>query len=189
MKARATLAAFVGVALGAVGSGCANSYDPDATTQLYLLDYDLYKAQVHPFVNRQCGTLDCHGQVGRPFRNYGARGLRLYDKEARLTPGGTDTVEEEYRASYESLLGLEPEATRRVVACDQDARTLLMLRKPAGLGPQDDGDQGEGERHKGGRVAASGSPGYACLYAWLRSNCEPFAQQAFADCALAADLP
>lgn len=144
-------------------------YDPNATTELYLPDYDVYKTQVHPFLNKQCGTLDCHGQVGRPFRNYGSRGLRLFDKEARLVPGGADTVEEEFRASYESIIGLEPEATRRVVAGDQDAFTLLIMRKPAGSAPGQDPSKA-GERHKGGNIGTNGGSALNCLYAWLSAS-------------------
>ena len=153
------LAALVGAALSC------GSYDPNATTTLYLPDYEIYKTQLHPYLNRQCGTLDCHGQEGRPFRNYGVRGLRLFDKEARLVPGSQDTVEEEYRASYESIIGLEPEATRRVVACEQDPGTLLIYRKPTGTSP-DLGTGIEGESHKGGQVTDGDGPGANCIFAW-----------------------
>jgi len=183
---RFAVASLLGFVFAAFACG---GYDPNATTTLYLPDYDLYKVEVHQFVNQQCGTLDCHGQVGRPLRNYGTRGLRLFDEEAKLTPGGDPTDEAEYRASFESIIGLEPEATRRVIACEQDPSTLLMLRKPAGLGPQDT-DIGEGERHKGGRVAGAGSPGYACLYAWLTQACTTtgFGRQAQSDCKQAREL-
>lgn len=155
-------------ALAVTALGC-GGYDPNATTELYLPDYEIYKAEVHPFLNKQCGTLDCHGQVGRPFRNYGSRGLRLFDRQARLAPGGEDTVEEEFRASYESLIGLEPEATRRVVAGEQDARTLLVMRKPAGSAPGQD-PSNAGERHKGGNIGTNGGSLLNCLYAWLSIN-------------------
>lgn len=156
-------ALLLGFLIAVLGCG---SYDPNETTELYLPDYEIYKAEVHPFLNRQCGTLDCHGQVGRPFRNYGSRGLRLFDKQARLTPGGGDTVEEEFRASYVSIIGLEPEATRRVVAGDQDARTLLIFRKPSGSAPGQPSSLA-GERHKGGTVGTTDGPALSCLYAWL----------------------
>lgn len=150
-------------------------YDPDATTTLYLPDYEAFTQYVHPYLNKQCGTLDCHGQVGRPLRIYGKRGLRLFDKEARLVPGGEETVPEEYRASYESFIGLEPEATRRVVACDQLAETLLVLRKPKGLGPnagEDNTGDATGERHKGGTVITSNSSEAECLRGWLEAGCD-----------------
>ncbi len=166
------------------------SYDPDATTELYLPDYAIYKDQVHPWMNRQCGSLDCHGQVGRPFRNYGARGLRLFDKQARLTPGGGDTVEEEFRASYVSLIGLEPEATRRVVAGEQDARTLLIFRKPSGSAPGSLDPSFAGERHKGGTVGTVDGPALSCLYAWLSIEKNGgFSEQSRQACSAAANLP
>lgn len=180
-------AALVGFVIAA--SAC--HYDPNETTTLYLPDYEIYKTQVHQFMNQQCGTLDCHGQVGRPLRIYGARGLRLFSDEAKLTPGGKPTEEAEYRDTYESIIGLEPEATRRVIACEQDPGTLLLLRKPSGYGPREQRDNGEGESHKGGRVTAAGAAGYACLYGWLTAGCsaDGFGAAARQDCADAALLP
>lgn len=182
---------FSATLTGAFFALFACGYDPDATTTLYTPDYTIYKEKVHQFVNQRCGTLDCHGQVGRPFRNYGSRGLRLYDEEAKLTPGGDATDEAEYRASYESIIGLEPEATRRVVACEQEVSTLLLFRKAAGRAPGDPRPGGEGERHKGGSVAATGTPGYACMLAWLTMGCREsgFGAQAEADCRAARALP
>lgn len=166
-------AAVIGLAIGAMAS--CGGYDPDATTTLYLPDYDAFRDYVHPYLNKQCGTLDCHGQVGRPLRIYGKRGLRLFDKNAGLVPGGDETVPEEYRATYESVLGLEPEATRRVVACDQDPETLLFLRKPKGLGPNQSDSNGTatGERHKGGTVITPASAEAVCLRGWLAASCNP----------------
>lgn len=181
----ATIAGFV-LAVSACG------YDPNETTTLYLPDYEIYKTQIHQFMNQQCGTLDCHGQVGRPLRIYGQRGLRLFSDEAKLTPGGKPTEEAEYRDTYESIIGLEPEATRRVIACEQDPSTLLLLRKPSGFAPREGNtSDGEGERHKGGRVTTSSGVGYACLYGWLRAGCEEdgFGEQARRDCADAVALP
>jgi hypothetical protein len=162
------------------------TYDPNATTELYQPDYDIYVNQIHPWMNRQCGTLDCHGQVGRPFRVYGARGLRLYDRQARLAPGGADTVPEEFRASYESLIGLEPEATRRVVAGDQEAQTLLIIRKPAGSAPGQT-DSKAGERHKGGTVGTTEGGPLACLIAWLEIK-KLGGFTGASDCQIALDL-
>lgn len=178
--------AWVG-ALGATACG----YDPNAVTELSLPDYELFKNEVHPYLNRQCGTLDCHGQPGRPLRIYGQMGLRLFDPQARLIPGrDIATTEEEFRASFESVIGLEPEATRRVVAGNQTPETLLLLRKPSGELPTANADSGEGERHKGGLVTASNGPGYRCVLQWLLTPAgASMSSEGLNDCRSARALP
>jgi hypothetical protein len=101
-----------------------------------------------------CGTLDCHGQIGRNLRLYGARGLRL-DPKANSAEGATTA--REYDQSYWSVIGLEPEVTSEVVA-DKGAHPerLALFRKARGV-----------ERHKGGTLYAPGAAGDRCLVSWF----------------------
>ena len=93
---------------------------------------------------RRCGSLDCHGHIARPLRIYGQNGLRLDPNDF---PGGRPRTVDESRATYLSVIGLEPEQVG-----------VLMIDKANG-----------NERHKGGRIFADQSdPGYLCLASWLR---------------------
>jgi hypothetical protein len=139
---------------------CASVPDETRYTQILAPDPAQFQASVSLFLERRCGTLDCHGQAGRPLRIYGARGLRKQN-DAGLTPISGDTSIEEIAANYRSVIGLEPEAMSRVVAADgDDPERLLIVRKPIDIGEG-------GERHKGGAVIGRGSDGYLCLTSWL----------------------
>src|SRR3954467_11362409 len=74
-------------------------------------------ARVADALQPSCGTLDCHGQIGRNLRLFGARGMRLDPKEASAE--GT-TTPAEYLATYWSVVGLEPEETSAVVRQNGD---------------------------------------------------------------------
>ncbi len=67
------------------------------------------------FLVYRCGTLDCHGQPGRNLRIWGANGMRL-DPEASANSdfGGPPTTNDEYVATYRSLVGLEPQVMTTV---------------------------------------------------------------------------
>jgi hypothetical protein len=101
-----------------------------------------------------CGTLDCHGQVGRDLRLYGFRGLRL---DPRDTPLERFTTQAEYDASYWSVIGLEPETMSQVVT-EKAAHPeeLSMIRKARRIEP-----------HKGGQRMIEGDDLDRCLVAWL----------------------
>lgn len=155
------------VGLGALSVSCASAPDPNTKTLILQPDYTTYKQYVDPYVQRRCGTLDCHGQPGRAYRLYGVNGLRPYDvgdagDGEALTSGGAvggPAVQEfEARANFESAIALEPEEMSRVVARQgKNPDTLLLLRKPRLL-----------ERHKGGAAMKSAfDQGYECLVAWL----------------------
>jgi hypothetical protein len=111
-----------------------------------------------------CGTLDCHGQVGRNLRLYGGHGLRL---AAGDDPGGRPTTAAEYQASYWSTIGLEPELLDQVVrASGADPERLMIMRKPRGL-----------IKHKGGSLMQPNDALDQCLRLWLagapeRTVCE-----------------
>ncbi len=109
-----------------------------------------------PVFERRCGTLDCHGQVGRPLRIYSGRGLRL-PNDAGNVPGSGDTTPDEIAANYAAVVGLEPEEMSRVVALEDPPRTLLILAKPLML-----------QSHKGGpALAPANDPGETCITSWL----------------------
>jgi hypothetical protein len=101
-----------------------------------------------------CGTLDCHGQLGRNLRLYGGRGLRL---SPRGNPADDPTTPEEYDRSYWSVIGLEPEIMSDVV--NDHGRLperLTIVRKAREL-----------EHHKGGKLFVTGDDRDRCLTSWL----------------------
>ncbi len=108
------------------------------------------------YLERHCGTLDCHGQPGRPLRVYTQFGMRLSPDDV---PGGRPRTDDELAANYVSVIGLEPEIMG-LVATEHGAEPerLMLIRKPLGT-----------ERHKGGKIFSDQSdPGYLCLTSWLR---------------------
>jgi hypothetical protein len=100
-----------------------------------------------------CGTLDCHGQIGRNMRLYGMYGLRQSQKDDPLNQPTSPT---EYDADYLSIVGLEPEAMSKVVQHQAAPETLSMIRKPLGI-----------ENHKGGQLMVQGDPLDRCMVGWL----------------------
>ena len=108
-----------------------------------------------PVFERRCGTLDCHGQVGRPLRIYSGLGLRL-PNDAGNTPGSNATTPDEITANYRAVIGLEPEQMSRVEAGQIPVTDLLILAKPLML-----------EAHKGGPAIASGDSAETCITSWL----------------------
>ncbi len=110
---------------------------------------------------RRCGTLDCHGDPGRPFRVYGRSGLRLRQPDGSGPPSGTEigTTPIEIDENRFSACGLEPEAMDAVVNGQADPETLILLRKPRVV-----------EAHKGGQVLTVGSTADNCILSWLRGS-------------------
>jgi hypothetical protein len=106
-----------------------------------------------------CGTLDCHGQVGRNLRIYGYGGLRL---SAPDTPDGDPTTDLEYLSTYVSLVGLEPETLSEVVSLQADPNQLSLVRKTRGI-----------EHHKGGQRARTGDSLDRCIVLWLIGKFDP----------------
>jgi hypothetical protein len=105
----------------------------------------------------RCGTLDCHGQVGRNLRLYGHYGLRLKDTDTPLDP--FMSTEEEYEASYLSVTQLEPEILSKVVKKEAATIDLTFVRKPRGL-----------EHHKGHQLMSQGDSLDRCLVGWLTGS-------------------
>ena len=111
---------------------------------------------VEPVFERRCGTLDCHGQVGRPLVIYGGNRLRL-PNDSGLTAADGGTTDEEIVANYQSVVSLEPERMDRVVREHADPYSLLILKKPLHL-----------EGHKGGPGFVLGDDIEVCISTWLR---------------------
>jgi len=165
LSARRLLGRLAGAALLCAGAtvDCAATPDPGQVTVVVTPDFaafagDANNAGVHTFLEKRCGTLDCHGQTGRPFRLFSSGGLRLLN-DAGLTSGaGTDTAQEIY-ANYQALVGLQPEETSRVVNNEDPPSSLLVVAKPLGL-----------QTHKGGQALAPNDSGDLCLEGWLMNK-------------------
>ncbi len=164
------LGSVLAVVVGASSSvGCAEPVDMDRQTVVYSPDYAVYKELVDPFLNRRCGTLDCHGQSGRGLRNYGTRGLRAAKPDGGLFPGGENTTEEEKQFNYQSLVAVQPEMMARVVAeGGADPDRLLLIEKALAKGCEN--GRNAYLCHKGGKVLAQDDNGYRCLVAWLKTR-------------------
>jgi hypothetical protein len=108
-------------------------------------------------VDLHCGSLDCHGKVGRNLRLYGRWGLRLSPADV---PGCGTATTDENAEDYWSLVGLEPELTAAVFG-DHGAnpQRLTLIRKARGT-----------EAHKGGTVFPEGSPGDVCLTSFVAGS-------------------
>jgi hypothetical protein len=104
-----------------------------------------------------CGTLDCHGQLGRNMRLFGGRGLRL---APNTNPFDGDTTPVEYDATFWSVVGLEPEALTAVLKdSGADPERLSLIRKARGH-----------ERHTGGTLMNAGDNLDQCLISWLTAK-------------------
>jgi hypothetical protein len=103
---------------------------------------------------KRCGSLDCHGNIGRNMRIYSTNGLRL-PNDAGLTPGNGDTTLDESNANYLSIMTLEPEDTNAVLE-GGDPYSLQILKKPLEI-----------EKHKGGPVIRRGDDAESCISSWL----------------------
>lgn len=114
-------------------------------------------AGVSTVFEKRCGSLDCHGTLGRNMRIYSSRGLRL-PNDAGLLPGQGDTTLDEVTANYQSILTLEPEATNAVIE-GGDPYSLLVVKKPLEL-----------EKHKGGQSIRRGDDAERCIVSWLRED-------------------
>lgn len=124
------------------------------TGRARLDDFETY---VSPVFEKHCGSLDCHGQIGRNLRIYSSDGLRL-PNDAGARPGTGDTTSAERLANYQSILGLEP-STTRIVLEGGDPQLLLVLKKPLAL-----------EKHKGGQQIHTGDDTDRCIVSWFTES-------------------
>jgi len=173
-----------------VGLSCASPPDEKRATSVGFFEPELVpsyaqfkQGRVSYFLERRCGTLDCHGQAGRPLRIYGHYGLRL-PNQAGLRPTSGDTSEEEVAANYRSVVGLQPEVINRVVLARAEGNCalegepdvpclhhLLLVAKPLSCNLNESvgcNDKALGVEHKGGPIIARGDDGYACLLTWIQ---------------------
>lgn len=165
---RWALALSAAAAATTLASGCE---DTEGTVSMRCPDPEVFAAAVSPYLERRCGSLDCHGNRKRPLRLYGQFGQR-HPSEANVS-GGNPTTEIELGANYESVCGLEPEEMSEVIDdFGQSAEVLQVLAKPRGL-----------IHHKGGQVVAEGDAADSCILGWLRND-PPDTVQGFCDAAL-----
>jgi hypothetical protein len=130
---------------------------------------------VADFLDHRCGTLDCHGQVGRNLRIWGCEGMRLAETDVPQCSRalGSPTTPEEHQATYRSLVGLEPGPMSAVVESHgQDPQLLTFVRKARGV-----------ETHKGGTLIVPGDPQDQCITSWLAGSTDTSA------CAAAIGYP
>jgi len=172
---RLALAAWV-TAVGAVafGNGGCSTPDSGALSRVNLPDRGQFIDQgVSAFMEKRCGALDCHGQIGRPLRLYSGSGLRMADgpKGARDVSATTPA---ERLANYFAVVGLEPEDITESRDSAGAFTDFLLLKKPLGI------DQG-GVRHKGGSVLRSTDSGFDCLALWIAGTAENAALKAKCD--------
>ena len=168
------LASLLTAAFGlAATQGCValGTSDNDPSARTTLTNPPPTGADFKPvglFLVHRCGSLDCHGEIGRNLRIYGKEGLRL---DPSNIPGGALTTADELDADWQSVVGLEPELMNEVVAGGGMSPALLTFyRKPTGI-----------EHHKGGVLIASGDDQDNCILSWLAGSVDKTA------CAAAID--
>lgn len=173
MRARVAIASTVVLGLGVVlvslsASSCVGEGEDETFA---CPNHDVFINSVSPYLERRCGTLDCHGQITRPMRIFGQVGLRHADE--KTFPGSNvATTTRELEANFAAVCNVDPEAMQEVVE-DRGASAdkLLIVNKARGL-----------ERHKGGKIVNEQDPGDRCITGWLRLS--P-AAQVETDCNLA----
>jgi hypothetical protein len=154
------VAAFAACASPSSGARVAEQA-PDATSF----------APVALMMVQACGTLDCHGTVGRDLRLYGDTGLRYSATDVPSTL--IATTSDEVAEDYASVVGLEPETMSSVVASGgQNPERLALVSKARGA-----------QSHKGGAVIVPGDARDVCLTSWLAGHTDAGA------CAAALELP
>jgi hypothetical protein len=173
MSSRIATVVRVVLLLGLGGGAASCLKDPGALVDV-CADVKTF-ATVSPLLEQRCGSLDCHGNIARPLRVYGARGLRfvdvntddvkqLFDSNLARTngtfpgSGGKATTDAERAQTWRAVCGLQPEMMTDVVTGTGDPEKLLLLSKPLHL-----------ERHKGEKVFEKGSQDYDCIVSWLKS--------------------
>src|SRR5512139_1865525 len=151
---RAAAAALSSFLLAAACSG-----PSDGTISSDVPTSDGFEAVADVLV-AHCGSLDCHGNVGRNMRVYGRYGLRL-DPAAR--PDGVPTTPLEYQSTYDAVVALEPEVLAAVLADGgRQPERLTLIRKERGT-----------EHHKGKAIFREDDDGDRCLVSWISGAVDP----------------
>jgi hypothetical protein len=139
----------------AMAAACGN-VSPDDRLTLLRPSREAFPP-VGNFLVARCGSLDCHGQVGRNLRLYGNDGLRL---DPKTLVASSVTTEAELDEDYRSVVALEPEAMNEVLAeGGAHASRLTLIQKPRGE-----------QQHKGGILIVAGDAQDRCILSWLASN-------------------
>jgi len=159
MKARGrSLAAalFATLVLGLAALSSASCVGEAELEDFSCPSHDVFVQAVSPYLERRCGTLDCHGQMTRPMRIYGQFGLRHPD-ESNFSGGAASTTLER-DANWAAVCNVDPEPMQQVTE-DRglSADKLLLVNKARGL-----------ERHKGGKIVNEQDAGDRCILSWLR---------------------
>ncbi|MDB5216577.1 MAG: hypothetical protein JWO86_4504 [Myxococcaceae bacterium] len=140
---------------GALVGGCSS---PDTSATVDPIGPD--RAQfdfVAPVLERRCGSIDCHGSVYRNMRVFGYGGLRL-GPEATTPETPTRVTAAEAQATYEAVVGLEPEIMRAVVQSGgAGVERLTFIRKGRGV-----------EDHKGNKRFTPEAD--TCVTSWLANH-------------------
>lgn len=155
---RALFALALSATAGAVSLGACSSPDASATVDPIGPDRAQFNL-VAPVLVRRCGSIDCHGSSYRNMRIYGYGGLRLPAPGKIETPTTPRSVTaEEAQASYDSVVGLEPELMRAVVQSGgQGVERLTFIRKGRG-----------NEDHKGNKRFTPEAD--LCVTSWLAND-------------------
>jgi len=116
---------------------------------------------VGDYLDHRCGSLDCHGQIGRNLRIWGCEGMRLNPGDVPFCSRsqGGKTTPDEHQATYRSLVGLEPTVMSTVESSNppgQHPELLTFVRKARGI-----------ETHKGGQLITPGDNQDICITSWL----------------------
>jgi hypothetical protein len=150
---RCALAALTALGLAAVVSSCRDNLGEKVTN--LCPDQAVFQASVSPYMERRCGTLDCHGGIARPMRLYGRSGLR-HPGESNVS-GGAGTTAAELDANYFSVCNVDAEKMDQIANNGNVADESLLITKARGA-----------EKHKGGTVVnETNDPGNDCLLGWL----------------------
>ncbi len=159
----AVVAPIVGIAIGGLMLSCGTPQE----TQQYgpLPDRNAFIQQgVSNFMEKRCGSLDCHGHIGRPLRIYSDWGLRYRSENDGKRVAGP-TTEEEQIENYRSVIALEPDLLSDSVLTGGAYVDFQLIKKPLDI-------SGGGINHKGGPVirVGDGDPGWRCLHGWIRGE-------------------
>jgi hypothetical protein len=158
------------VGLTAAASSCRDNLDSSVINA--CPDPVVFQASVSPYLERRCGTLDCHGASARPLRLYGRYGLR-HPGENNVS-GGVATTDLEKEANYFSVCNVDAEKMNEIAQNANIADESLLITKAR-----------DAENHKGGKVVNEASdPGNDCLLGWLAGADPAKVEQA---CAAAID--
>lgn len=162
---------LIAILLVALGTGVSACATPPSDARIGVDGPPDSMTEFNPvadLLGHSCGTLDCHGNVQRNLIIWSCYGLRLDGQVPGCrSMGGTNTTQDEYNATYRSLVALEPAVMTDVVLNDgADPNELTFVRKAFGE-----------ESHKGGTIFPlslpdGGGPSLpdVCISSWLASN-------------------